>query len=85
MLSFAKVQVLMDVARPTPRLLIVDLEGEDTVEVEVQCENIPCFECLSVGHLSTKYSFRTKPNLLKTPAQVALLIARNHLRGYRNN
>ncbi|KAJ8641937.1 hypothetical protein MRB53_018631 [Persea americana] len=75
MLSFARVQVLLDVARSSLRLLTVELEGEDSVDVEVQYENIPYSECFSAGHLSTKCPFRMKPRLLKTPAQAAVLIA----------
>ncbi|KAJ8635546.1 hypothetical protein MRB53_009843 [Persea americana] len=41
MFSFARVQVLLIVASSFPRTLSVDLEGEDLVEVEVQCEAIP--------------------------------------------
>lgn len=75
MFSFAKVQVLLNVASSSPRTLIVNLEGEDSVEVEVQYESIPCSKCLSASHLSTKCPFRMKPGLLKTPAQAAVLIA----------
>ncbi|KAJ8650247.1 hypothetical protein MRB53_003270 [Persea americana] len=72
MLSFARVQVLLDVARSSPRLLTVALEGEESVNVEVQYESIPCSECPSAGHLSTKCPFKLKPRLLKTPAQDAV-------------
>ncbi|KAJ8629856.1 hypothetical protein MRB53_023179 [Persea americana] len=74
MLSFAIVQVLLDVARASPRLLTMELEGEDSVIVEVQYERIPCSECLSAGHQSSTCPFGSKPGLVKTPAQDPMLI-----------
>ncbi|KAJ8639593.1 hypothetical protein MRB53_016287 [Persea americana] len=74
MFSFARVQVLLDVASSSPRTLIVELEGEDSLEVEVQYESIPCSKCLSPGHLPTKCPYKKKPGLMKTPAQAAVLI-----------
>ncbi|KAJ8633582.1 hypothetical protein MRB53_026918 [Persea americana] len=74
MLFFARVQVLMDVAKESPSHLTVDLEGEGAVEVEVQYENIPCSECLSTGHLSSKCPFTHRPGLIKTSALADLPI-----------
>ena len=75
MFSFARGQVLLDVASFSPRTLTVELEGEDSIKVEVQCESIPCSECLSTGHLPTKCPYRKKPGLMNTPSQAAVLIA----------
>ncbi|KAJ8640040.1 hypothetical protein MRB53_016734 [Persea americana] len=75
MFSFARVQVLLNVARSSPSTLFVDLEGEDSVEVEVQYESIPCSKCLSAGHLSIKCPFKMKPGLMKTPTQATVLVA----------
>ncbi|XXG57223.1 hypothetical protein AAC387_Pa03g4436 [Persea americana] len=74
MLSFARVQVLLDVARANPRLLIVELEGEDSVTVEVQYERFPCSECLLDGHQSSKCPFSSKSGLVKTPTIDPVLI-----------
>lgn len=30
--------------------MLVDLEGEGEVELEIVCENLPCYICLSSGH-----------------------------------
>ncbi|KAJ8640544.1 hypothetical protein MRB53_017238 [Persea americana] len=68
MFSFARVQVLLNVGSSFPRSLTIELEGEGTVEVDVQYESIPCSNCLSVGHLSTQCPFKMKPGLMKTPA-----------------
>ncbi|RWR87682.1 hypothetical protein CKAN_01663600 [Cinnamomum micranthum f. kanehirae] len=73
MLSFARVLVYLDMAKACPRSLLVDLEGDATVEVEVLYENIPCSACLSAGHLSTKCPYTVKPALLKSLVQTALL------------
>lgn len=59
-MSYARVLVNLDVAKPTPGSLTIELEGDAVVEVEVLYENIPCFECLSVGHLSSKCPFSNK-------------------------
>eukprot|EP00268_Persea_americana_P003465 TRINITY_DN11050_c0_g1_i1.p1 TRINITY_DN11050_c0_g1~~TRINITY_DN11050_c0_g1_i1.p1 ORF type:complete len:286 (+),score=11.78 TRINITY_DN11050_c0_g1_i1:3142-3999(+) len=67
MLSFARVLVNLDVAKPNLTSVIVDLEGDGAVEVEVLYENIPYIDCLSTGHLSSKCPFTSKPPLLKTP------------------
>lgn len=67
--------MLLNVANTPPQTLSVDLEGEGSVQVEVQYESIPCSECVSAGHLSAKCPFRQRPGLLKTPAQDAVLIA----------
>ncbi|KAJ8618165.1 hypothetical protein MRB53_014351 [Persea americana] len=72
MLSFARVLVNLDVAKPNLTSVMVDLEGDGVVEVEVLYENIPCPNCLSAGHLSSKCPFSSKPPLLKTPATVVL-------------
>lgn len=56
---------------------MVEIEAEDIVEVEVQYESIPCFECLLACHLSTKCPSKMKPSLLKTPAQEPILITLN--------
>lgn len=71
MLSFAKVLVNLDVAKSNLTTLTVDLEGEGVVEVEVLYENIPCLDYLSVGHLSSKCLFSSKPPLLRTLANAA--------------
>lgn len=67
LLSFARVLVNLNVAEVNPRYITVEMEGDEKVEVEVQCENIPCSSCLSAGHLSTKCPFRDKPALLPSP------------------
>lgn len=74
MFSFARVQVLLNVATSSPRTITVELEGEESIEAGVQYESIPCSECLSARHISTKCPFRMKPGLLKTPAQATILI-----------
>ncbi|KAJ8636810.1 hypothetical protein MRB53_011077 [Persea americana] len=60
--------ILLSIASSVvPRKLFVELEGDTAVDVEVHYENVPCSECLSVGHLSGKCLFSaTKPALLKT-------------------
>ncbi|XXG47182.1 hypothetical protein AAC387_Pa02g1863 [Persea americana] len=65
-LSYARVLVNLDVGKPGPSLLLVELEGDEAVEVEVLYENIPCSECLSSGHLQAKCPYLHKPGLLKT-------------------
>ena len=74
MLSFVRVQVLLDVTRASSRHLTVELEGENSVIVEVQYERIPYSECLSVGHQSFTCPFSSKPNPVKTPAPDPVLI-----------
>eukprot|EP00268_Persea_americana_P013385 TRINITY_DN15864_c0_g1_i2.p1 TRINITY_DN15864_c0_g1~~TRINITY_DN15864_c0_g1_i2.p1 ORF type:complete len:225 (+),score=34.96 TRINITY_DN15864_c0_g1_i2:865-1539(+) len=71
-LSYARVLVNLDVAKPSPNSISVHLEGEGVavVEVDVQYENIPCSECLFAGHLTAGCPYAVKPGLLKLPAKV---------------
>lgn len=62
--------VNLDVGKPSPNSISVDLEGGPVVEVDVQYENIPCSECLSAGHLTAGCPYAVKPGLLKLPAKV---------------
>ncbi|KAJ8615272.1 hypothetical protein MRB53_034644 [Persea americana] len=68
-----RVLVNLDVSKPGPNSISVELEGQDTAEVEILYENIPCSDCLSAGHLIAKCPFSTKPPLLKSPQTNQLL------------
>ncbi|XXG45984.1 hypothetical protein AAC387_Pa02g0929 [Persea americana] len=70
-LSYARVLVNLDVGKPGPRLLTIEMEGEYAIEVEVLYENVPCSKCLSVGHLQAKCPYTSKPSILKTPTTSA--------------
>ncbi|XXG82853.1 hypothetical protein AAC387_Pa10g0738 [Persea americana] len=59
MLSYARVLVNLDVTKPGPNSLTVELEGDATVEVEILYENVPCYDCLYAGHLSVKCPYST--------------------------
>ncbi|XXG67040.1 hypothetical protein AAC387_Pa06g0474 [Persea americana] len=50
MLSYAKVLVNLDVSKPGPSCLLVELEGESSVEVTIIYENVPSSGCFSTGH-----------------------------------
>lgn len=52
MLSYARVLVNLDVTKSGPNSLTLEPEEDATVEVEVQYENVPCFDCHSASHLS---------------------------------
>ncbi|KAJ8648918.1 hypothetical protein MRB53_001941 [Persea americana] len=81
MLSFARILVNLELAKPNPNSLVVELEGHTVVEVEVLYENIPCSSCLSAGHMSAMCPFSSKPSLLKTPSTVKVQpTVRNHPR-----
>lgn len=71
-LSYVKILVNLDVATPCPKSISVDLEGDVTVEVEIQYENIPSLECFSAGHLTDKYPFTAKLGLLRRPAPISM-------------
>lgn len=49
-LSFARVLVNIDLSKPKPDSIIVDLQGEKELEIDIEYENRPCPHCLSVGH-----------------------------------
>ncbi|XXG76634.1 hypothetical protein AAC387_Pa08g0941 [Persea americana] len=68
MLSYARVLVNLDATKLGPNFLIVELEGDATVEVEVLYENVLCSDCFSTGHLSAKCPFSNKPALSTPPS-----------------
>ncbi|KAJ8619850.1 hypothetical protein MRB53_028379 [Persea americana] len=72
MMSFARILVNLDLAKPYPNSVLVELEGYTVVEVEALYENIPCSSCLPTGHLYVVCPFSSKPVLLKSPSAVAL-------------
>lgn len=62
----------LDVSIPSPKSILVVLEGEEMVEVEDQYENIPCSQCLLAGHRTTKCLFVEKLGILRTPSHEVL-------------
>ncbi|XXG73649.1 hypothetical protein AAC387_Pa07g2531 [Persea americana] len=72
MLSYARVLVNLDVATVSPSSIPVELEGDAVVDVKVLYENIPCADCLSTGHISSKCPLIAKPGLLSPPATAIL-------------
>lgn len=49
-ISYARILVNLDLSKPRPNNVLVELEGEGEIALDVYYENIPCSNCLLTGH-----------------------------------
>lgn len=49
-LTFARILVNLDLSKPRPQSILVDLEGEFEITVSISYENVPCSACFSSSH-----------------------------------
>lgn len=54
-LTFARILVNLDLSKPRPLSILVDLEGEFEIIVSISYENVPCSTCFSSGHPDGSY------------------------------
>lgn len=56
-LTYARVLVNIDLSKPRPSAILVDLQGERELEIEVSYENCPYPTCYKVGQSHQAYPF----------------------------
>lgn len=71
MLGFARLLVEVDISKPLPSLIWIDLEGEEPIDISVEYENLRCSHCLFPGHSESicpqRPSSKTPPSFPISP------------------
>ncbi|XXG79493.1 hypothetical protein AAC387_Pa09g0544 [Persea americana] len=66
-LTFARVLVNVDLSKPKPQSILVDLQGERELKIVVSFENYPCSVCYQIGHYHQSCPSATQPGKPASP------------------
>eukprot|EP00268_Persea_americana_P001034 TRINITY_DN103089_c0_g1_i1.p1 TRINITY_DN103089_c0_g1~~TRINITY_DN103089_c0_g1_i1.p1 ORF type:complete len:201 (+),score=19.25 TRINITY_DN103089_c0_g1_i1:51-653(+) len=64
-LTFSRVLVNIDLSKPKPPSILVNLQVEGELEISVEYEHCPCSLCLSLGHSQLTCPLSSKPPVSK--------------------
>ncbi|XXG76740.1 hypothetical protein AAC387_Pa08g1032 [Persea americana] len=64
-LTFSRVLVNIDLSKPKPPSILMNLQGEGELEISVEYEHCPCSLCLSPGHSQLTCPLSSKPPISK--------------------